>query len=218
MTTMTVREPTRGEEIANSVSHGALFLGSLVALPLLVGVAAWRHDVWQLVAGAIFGATLALLYGTSALYHALPEGAAKRVLRVLDHAAIYLLIAGTYTPFALGALRGPWGWSLLSTVWGLAMLGILAKTTVGFRYPRLSTTIYLAMGWRVVVAIRPLFVHVSPAGIAWLAAGGVAYTAGVAFYVYDLRVRYGHFIWHLFVAAGSICHFVAVLNYAGGVE
>jgi hemolysin III len=212
-----VRPLSLGEEIANSVSHGAVFFAALVALPLLVGTAAWRHDIWQLVGGAIFGVTLALLYGTSMLYHALPAGSAKNVFRVLDHSAIYLLIAGTYTPFALGALRGPWGWSLFGAAWGLAVLGILAKTTVGFRFPRLSTMIYLVMGWMVVVAIRPLVTHVSMAGIAWLFAGGLAYTAGVAFYVYDHRLRYGHFIWHLFVAAGSICHFVAVLNYAGGL-
>jgi hemolysin III len=151
--------------------------------------------------------------------HALPRVAArspKRVFRVLDHSAIYLLIAGTYTPFALGALRGPWGWSLFGTVWGLAILGIVAKSTVGFRFRRLSTFIYVTMGWMVIVAIRPLTMHVDRAGLAWLLAGGVAYTCGVYFYVRDDRVRYAHVVWHLFVAAGSACHFVAVLRYAAG--
>lgn len=211
---MAERTLTIGEEIANSVSHGTIFLASLGALPVLVASAAWRHDAWQMVADAIFGITLALLYGTSTLYHALPIGSAKRVFRVLDHSAIYLLIAGTYTPFALGALRGPWGWSLLGTVWGLAILGIVAKSTLGFRFPRLSTFIYLAMGWMVIVAIRPLVMHVDRAGLAWLFGGGVAYTTGVVFYVYDERVRYGHLVWHLFVAAGSVCHFIAVMGYA----
>ncbi len=213
---MTDRTPTLGEEIANSVSHGTFFLASLGALPVLVATAAWRHDVWQVVAGAIFGVTLALLFGASTLYHALPRGSAKQVFRVLDHSAIYLAIAGTYTPFALGALRGPWGWSLLGTVWGLAVLGIVAKSTLGFRFPRLSTVIYVVMGWMIVVAIRPLVMHVDHAGLAWLLAGGLAYTGGVLFYVYDERVRYAHFVWHLCVAAGSACHFVAVLRYAAG--
>ena len=213
---MTERTQTLGEEIANSVSHGTIFLATLAAIPILVGTAAWRHDVWQVVAGAIFGATLALLYGTSTLYHALPLGKAKQVFRVLDHSAIYLLIAGTYTPFALGALRGPWGWSLFGIVWGLAILGIVAKSTLGFRFPRLSTAIYLAMGWMVIVALRPLVMHVDRAGLAWLFAGGLAYTGGVVFYVRDGRMRYAHMIWHLFVAAGSVCHFMAVLRYAGG--
>jgi len=153
---MSERTLTLGEEIANSVSHGTIFVASLGAVPVLVGTAAWRHDVWQVVAGAIYGVTLALLYGTSTLYHALPRGSAKKVFRVLDHSAIYLLIAGTYTPFALGALRGPWGWSLFGTVWGLAILGIVAKSTLGFRFERLSTFIYVTMGWMVIVAIRPL--------------------------------------------------------------
>jgi hemolysin III len=133
---------------------------------------------------------------------------------VLDHSAIYLLIAGTYTPFTLGVLRGPWGWTLLGTIWTLALLGILAKSTIGFRFPRLSTVLYAAMGWLVLIAIRPLVTHVSPAGLAWLFAGGVCYTAGIAFYATDTRLRYGHALWHLFVVAGSACHVVAVLWYA----
>ena len=212
---MSERTLTLGEEIDNSVSHGAIFIASLGALPVLVGAAAWRHDLWQVVAGAVFGVTLALLYGTSTLYHALPHGTAKRVFRVLDHSAIYLLIAGTYTPFALGVLRGPWGWSLFGTVWTLAILGVVAKSTLGFRFPRLSTVIYVTMGWMVIVAIRPLVIHVDRAGLAWLLAGGISYTGGVYFYARDQRVRYAHFVWHLFVAGGSICHFVAVLRYAG---
>jgi hemolysin III len=155
-----------------------------------------------------------LLYSASTLYHALPVGGAKRVFRVLDHSAIYLLIAGTYTPFTLGALRGPWGWALLGTIWTLAVFGILAKSTLGFRFPQLSTVLYLAMGWLVLIAIRPLVVHVSPAGLVWLFAGGVCYTAGVAFYATDTRLRYGHALWHVFVVAGSACHVAAVLWYA----
>jgi hemolysin III len=212
---MAGRTLSLGEEIANSVTHGVGLLASAAALPVLIVVAVGRHDVWQVVGGAIFGATLVLLYTASTLYHALPPASrAKRVFRVLDHAAIYLLIAGTYTPFALGALRGPWGWSLLGVVWGLAVLGIVAKATLGFRYPRLSTVVYLLMGWLVLVAVAPLAAHVAMAGIVWLAVGGLAYTAGVVFFAWE-RLRYGHMVWHLFVAAGSVCHFMAVLGYAG---
>jgi hemolysin III len=136
------------------------------------------------------------------------------VLRVLDHGAIYLLIAGTYTPFTLGVLRGPVGWTFLVTIWALAVFGILAKCVYRFRFPRLSTALYLGMGWLIVLALRPLMTHVSPAGLAWLLAGGICYTAGVAFYATDGRIRYGHAVWHGFVAAGSACHFCAVLWYA----
>lgn len=212
---MSKRSQSVGEELANSIIHGAALLGSLAAFPVLLFAAAAHGDRWQIVSGAIFGATLILLYLSSTLYHAWPPGPAKRGLRVLDHSAIYLLIAGTYTPFMLGALRGPWGWSLLIIIWSLALLGILAKCTIGFRLPRLSTVLYLAMGWLVVVAVGPLIKYVSPSGIAWLVAGGLCYTAGVAFYATDGRLRYGHAIWHLFVAAGSSCHFVAVLWHAG---
>jgi hemolysin III len=214
---MTHRVQTPGEEIANSVSHGAGLLVSVAALPLLVIAGARRHDPWQIVAGAIYASTLILLYGASTFYHAVPARSnAKQVLRVVDHAAIYLLIAGTYTPFALGALRGPWGWTLLATIWTLAAAGIALKAGVGFRYPRLSTAVYLLMGWLVVVAIHPLAVRVGPAGLAWLFAGGLSYTLGVLFYTRP-RMRYAHLVWHLFVLGGSACHLVAVAMYANGI-
>ena len=210
-----VRRPQfLGEEIANSIIHGAGLIASVVAIPILVLAAIAQRDPWQVIGGAIFGATLVLLYFTSTLYHALPDCEAKRVMRVLDHSAIYLLIAGTYTPFMLGVLRGPWGWSLLGTIWALALFGVLGKWIFRFRFPKLSTVLYIAMGWLILVAIRPLITHVSPAGLAWLVAGGVCYTAGVAFYATDTRLRYGHALWHLFVIAGSTCHFVAVLRHA----
>jgi hemolysin III len=211
---MSRRPQSLGEEIANSLTHGAGLVASIAALPLLVLAATGRRDPWQLAGGAIFGGTLILLYLASTVYHALPDGRAKRALRVVDHSAIYLLIAGSYTPFTLGALRGPWGWSLLVSIWSLAILGITAKLTVGFRFPRLSTVFYVGMGWLALVAIQPLVTHLSPAGLGWLVAGGVCYTVGVPFYATDSRLRYGHAVWHLFVVAGSVCHFFAVLWHA----
>jgi hemolysin III len=210
---MRERRLTLGEEIANSVTHGVALAASIAALPILVVAAAARHDPSQILGGSIFAATLILLYTASTLYHALPHSRAKRVFRVLDHSAIYLLIAGTYTPFALGALRGTWGWALFGAVWTLAVLGITAKATLGFRFPRLSAGVYLAMGWLAVVAVRPLSAALGPAGMAWLIAGGLCYTAGVLFFAWE-RLRYGHMVWHVFVTAGSVCHFFAVLWYA----
>jgi hemolysin III len=212
---MTDRPQTLGEEIANAVSHGTGLLVSLAAIPLLVVAAARRHDDLQIVGVVVYGVTLALLYGASTLYHAMPASSrAKGIFRLLDHGAIYLLIAGTYTPFALGALRGPWGWSLLVAIWTLAAAGVVLKIGVGFRYERLSTAVYLLMGWLVLVALRPLAAAVGTAGLAWLLAGGISYTAGVLFYARP-RLRYGHFVWHLFVLGGSACHLVAVAGYAG---
>ncbi len=208
------RPQSLGEEIANSVTHGVALVASIAALPILVLQASRAGDGWQLAGAAIFGATLVLLYSASTLYHAIPFSRAKGVLRVVDHGAIYLLIAGTYTPFTLGALRGPVGWALFTTIWALALFGIVAKITLRFRYPRLSTALYLGMGWLIVVALRPLMTHVSPAGLAWLLAGGMCYTLGVAFYTTDWRLRYGHAVWHGFVTAGSVCHFCAVLWYS----
>lgn len=206
-----------GEDIANSVTHGLGFVASIFALPVLVIAAASRGDPWQLTGASIYGVSLVLLYGASTVYHSFPRSKATTLLRTLDHSAIYLLIAGTYTPFALGPLRGPWGWSLLVAVWSIAIVGIVLKTTRGFGPNWLSTSMYLVMGWLAILAIRPMITHIGPAGMAWLAGGGLCYTAGVFFYIRDKRVRYGHAIWHVFVLAGSACHFVAVLRYGGGV-
>lgn len=209
------RKQSFGEELANSITHGAALLASIVVFPVLVIVAANQDDAWQVVGSTIFGASMIMLYLASTLYHALPQPRVKQALRVLDHASIYLLIAGTYTPFTLGVLRGPWGWALFGTIWALALIGVAAKCTVGFRYPRLSTLLYVSMGWLALVAIHPLAVQLSSAGLLWLLGGGVCYTGGVYFFVTDARVRYGHAIWHVFVVAGTTCHFFAVLGHAG---
>ncbi|MEE8477291.1 MAG: hemolysin III family protein [Gemmatimonadales bacterium] len=201
-----------GEEIANSLSHGVGFMAILAVTPLLV-LGAIPHGAASIVGVSIFATTMAVLYLASTLYHAFPNSRAKRVLRVIDHGAIFLLIAGTYTPFTLGILRGAWGWALFGTVWGLALAGILFKVIGGLRYPIPSTVIYVAMGWLVVVAIQPLWLRLPPAGLMWLVAGGVAYTGGVAFYALK-RVRYSHFLWHLCVLTGTTCHFFAVIGYA----
>jgi len=206
------RPQSLGEEIANSISHGTGFLAALIALPVLV-LGAVRHGAAAIVAAVVFGATMALLYLTSTLYHALAPNRAKRVFHILDHGAIFLLIAGTYTPFTLGVLRGPWGWTLFGVIWALAVTGIVLKSVGGVRHPGLSTGLYLAMAWLILAAARPLW-HAMPGwGLFWLAAGGVAYTAGVGFYA-ARGMRYAHFVWHLFVLAGSACHFIAVLRYS----
>lgn len=211
---MTERQQSLGEEIANSVSHGAGLVGAIIGTPFLI-IGAVRHGDAAFVVGAsIFCATMILLYGTSMLYHAMPHGRMKRVFRVVDHSAIYLLIAGTYTPFTLGALRGGWGWSLFGAIWTLAVIGVCLKAMGRARHPALSTGLYLLMGWLVLVAIKPLIDSVEAAGIAWLVAGGLAYTVGVLFFATDSRLRYGHMIWHGFVVAGTACHYFAVLWYA----
>jgi hemolysin III len=207
------RVPSVGEEIANCVSHGVGLLAALVATPVLVIAAARRGDAVAVVGASVFAGTVVLLYLASTLYHALPPNKAKRVFRVIDHSAIFLLIAGTYTPFTLGVLRGAWGWTLFGIVWGLAVLGVTLKAVGGIRYPRLSTALYVGMGWIALVAIRPLWLHVPLAGWLWLIAGGLAYTGGIAFYAAE-RVRYGHFVWHVFVLTGTTCHFFAVLWHA----
>ena len=203
----------RGEELANTVSHGVGFVGALAAIPILVVTAARNSGTGAVVGGAIFGTTIALLYLASALYHAFPPGPGKALLQKLDHAAIYLLIAGTYTPFTLGALGGVWGWSLFGVVWGIALVGVLAKFVAGPRYPRLSSALYLAMGWMVLIAGRPLVQNVPTWGIVLMVLGGLAYTLGVVFYLAQ-NLRYSHFIWHLFVLTGTTLHFFAVLYYS----
>ncbi len=208
------RAQTRAEELANSVLHGTGLVLSIAAIPILVLGTVGKNQPAHLVGSIVFGVTMVLLYTTSTIYHALRDGRAKRVFRVLDHTAIYLLIAGTYTPFALGALRGPWGWTLLGVIWCLAVAGIVSKFTIGFRYPRLSTWFYVGMGWIGVVVLQPMIALVPLAGLLWLLAGGLCYTGGVYFYVRDQRVRYGHALWHVCVMAGTACHFVSVLLYS----
>ena len=208
------REQSRGEEIANSVSHGIGLVAALVATPLLVLQAVRRGDTGFIVGASVFAATMVLLYLASTLYHALPIGKAKRVFRVIEHSAIFLLIAGTYTPFTLGVLRGAWGWTLLGLVWGLAVAGVALKTLNRMSHPIISTSLYLLMGWLILIAVNPLYARVPASGLLWLVAGGVAYTAGVAFFAADSRLRYSHFIWHLFVMAGTACHYFAVFWYA----
>ena len=207
------RSQSLGEEIANSISHGVGAVAALVGVPLLVLATARHGSPANIVGASVFAATVVLLYLASTLYHALTHHKAKAVFRVFDHGAIFLLIAGTYTPFSLGVLHGAWGWTLLAVVWSLAIVGIVLKVVGGAEHPWVSTGLYLGMGWLCVVAVRPIWLHVPPTGLAWLAAGGLAYTAGVAFFAAE-RMRYSHFVWHLFVLAGTACHFCAVLWYA----
>ena len=209
---MSLRPQSTGEQIANSVSHGIGFIAVLAGTPFLV-LAAIPHGAASIVGVSVFAATLAVLYLTSTLYHALPGQRVKRVFRILDHGAIFLLIAGTYTPFTLGVLRGGWGWTLFGIVWFLAVAGVVFTVVVPFRYPIISTAIYVAMGWLVVIAIRPLWQRMPLEGLLLLLAGGLAYTGGVAFYA-ARNLRYGHLVWHLFVLAGSVFHYLAVLYYA----
>lgn len=207
-----------GEAIANSVTHGLGLLASLVALPILIVAAVRRGDSYAIAGAIVFGASLVILYGASTIYHSFAHSRARSVLRLIDHSAIYLLIAGSYTPFALGPLRGRFGNLLLISVWSMAITGVILKSRRGFGRPWLSTALYIGMGWISVLAIRPLITHVGAAGVWWLLAGGLCYTGGVVFYATDKRLRYGHAVWHLFVLAGSTCHFFAVLWHSAGVR
>lgn len=200
-----------GEEIANSITHGVGGLLAIGGLAVLTTFAALRGNAWHVVACSIFGATMVVLYTISTLYHGIQHRRAKAVLRVLDHSAIFLLIAGTYTPFTLVNLRGPWGWSLFGTIWGLAALGIVFQIGL-LRRPIVSVALYVAMGWTVLIALRPLLGAVAPGGLALLVGGGLAYTVGIVFYAWR-RLPYGHAVWHLLVLAGSVLHFFAVLFY-----
>ena len=199
------------EEVAHWLTHAVGIAASLVAIPWLVVEAAGSGDPWRLVSGALFAMSALMLFSTSVAYHAVSKPRLKSRLRTLDHSAIYLLIAGSYTPFALGVLRGPWGWSLFGVVWGLALAGILAKTVLGVRFRLASTLLYLGIGWVGVVAAQPLMQALTGHQIAWIAAGGLVYTAGVPFYLWKSR-PYAHAVWHLFVLGGAACHFVAVLS------
>ena len=214
MTAGRERTQSWGEEVANSLSHGIGFLLAVASLPILVQFSAQRGGTPSVVGASLFCATMILLYGVSTLYHALPAGRAKRWFNRLDHAAIYLFIAGSYMPYLLGVLRGPWGWTLFGVVWGAAALGVVAKLFNRLRRPLWSTGLYLAMGWVAVIAAVPLFERLAAPELTWLVAGGLAYTLGAVVFHFDSKLRYGHFVWHLFVLAGTACHFVAALLQA----
>ncbi|MEO6871847.1 MAG: hemolysin III family protein [Chthoniobacterales bacterium] len=207
-------DQSSGEELANSISHGFGLVAAVVGAPILL-VAAWRSGDRFFFAGTtVFAAAMLLVYLGSTLYHACPRGALKSALQVIDHSAIFLLIAGTYTPFTLGPLRGPWGWTILGFIWSLALFGVILKSVGGAQRRRgFSLALYLAMGWLILVATRPFVAHVPAAALLWLLAGGLAYTGGIYFFV-NKRRRYTHFVWHLFVLLGTACHFFAVLTCA----
>ncbi len=199
-----------GEEVANSITHGVGIALSIGGLAVLAAFAARFGDVWHIVSCSIFGATLILMYTASTLYHSIPLSDVKTVLRVIDHSAIFFLIAGTYTPFTLVNLRGPWGWSLFGIVWGIALLGVAFQVTLLRRWKIASVGLYIAMGWVIVVAIKPLLASIAPMGFKLLLAGGLCYTLGIVFYAWR-RLPYHHAIWHLFVLAGSVLHYFAIL-------
>jgi hemolysin III len=207
-----VPRDTLREEIASSVIHGVGVVLAIAGLAILSVVSSLRGDAWHVVGCAVFGTTLVLLYTASTLYHGISRPRAKQVLRVLDHSAIYLLIAGTYTPFCLVSLRGPWGWSLLGVVWGLAAAGIGTRAALAKRLPVMSVVVYVLMGWAVIVATRPLLQSLPGEGFALLLAGGVFYTGGIVFYGWR-AMPYHHAVWHAFVLLGSVLHFLAVLLY-----
>jgi hemolysin III len=202
---------TPGEELAHALTHGIGAALSVAGLAVLVTLTSQRGDAWQVTATAIFGATLVLLYTASTLYHSFRNERRKRLLRKFDHAAIFLLIAGTYTPFLLVNLRGPWGWSLFGVIWAIAMVGVAMKFWFAGRFRVASTLLYIGMGWLLLIAGRPLLITV-PTGSLWLLlAGGLTYTVGTVFYLWK-RLPYHHAVWHLFVLGGSVCHFFAVLE------
>jgi hemolysin III len=204
---------TVADEWANALTHGVGLMASLVGLPFLILTWQARGDALSVIGASVFGASLIAVYATSTFYHAVPHPRAKRILQLLDHIAIYLLIAGTYTPFTLGVLRGTWGWTLFGIVWTLAALGILFKLLFRTRFKRASTILYLAMGWVAIIAVKPMVTALPTAGFVLLLSGGLLYSAGTYFYMRDHR-RFHHATWHCFVLGGSACHFVAVLQYA----
>ncbi len=201
-----------GEEIAHTVTHGVGILLSIAGLAVLVAFSALYGDAWHIVSTSIYGATLILLYTASTLYHGLPDAKAKQVMQRLDHAAIFLLIAGTYTPFTLVNLRGGWGWTLFGLVWAIAIAGMVLELASETRYKRLSIGLYLGLGWLVLIAIKPMLTSVAMGGLILLLAGGLCYSLGVIFYVRK-QLAYHHAVWHLFVLAGSMLHFFSVLFY-----
>jgi hemolysin III len=207
-----ISRQSRREELVNSLIHGLGLVFALAALVVLVVRASLQGDAWHVVSFSVYGASLVLLYGISTLYHATLRVSAKRVLQRIDHGSVFLLIAGTYTPVTLVTLHGGWGWSLFGVVWGLAGVGVVLKAMLGDRFEITSTLIYLAMGWLGLVAIGPLLAQLPPGGIFWLVVGGVAYSVGTLFYLWE-RLPFHHAVWHVFVLTGSVCHFILMLRF-----
>ncbi|MGV2291017.1 hemolysin III family protein [Trinickia sp. YCB016] len=197
----------------NSISHLVGAVLAVAGLATLVTMGALDGDAYKVVSFSVYGSMLFVLYTISTLYHSIRHPRVKAILQKCDHSAIYLLIAGSYTPFTLVTLRGPWGWSLFGVSWGLAAVGIVQELTLGRRTRSVSMVLYVLMGWLALVAVRPLIAALPPAGLAWLVAGGIIYSAGIYFFINDERIRHGHGIWHLFVLAGSLCQFVSVAAY-----
>ena len=209
-----LREQSRGEELANSISHAVALTAMLVGTPFLIINAAEQGSAAEVVGVSIFSATAILLYLSSTLYHALAARKAKRVFKIIEHSAIFLLIAGTYTPLTLGILKGAWGWTIFGLVWGLAAVGVALKLFESKPHPVISLSLYISMGWLIVIAMNPLLEKLPAEGMLWLVCGGLSYTLGVVFFVTDEKLRYGHLIWHLFVVGGTVCHYFLVLWYA----
>ncbi len=200
------------EEVANSVTHGVGLALSVIGLAVLIAFTSLYGSVLHIVSCSVYGATLVMLYAASTLYHSFRSPRLKHIFKIIDHCSIYLLIAGTYTPFTLVMLRGTWGWGLFAVVWMLCFVGIIFKLFFVNRFMILSTIIYVMMGWLVIVAIKPMLAMIPPGCILWLVAGGLFYTVGVLFFAWH-KLPYNHAIWHLFVVAGSVCHFFAVVFY-----
>ncbi len=202
----------KGEKF-NSITHLIGVISAIIGVSLLIVMAVEKSDVWKIVGFSIYGATLILLYSISTIYHSAPLGKFKNIFRQLDYISIYLLIAGSYTPFALITLRGAWGWTLFGIIWFLAVIGIMQEILIGKKTRRYSLILYVVMGWLIVIAIKPLIASLSPAGMWWLSAGGFAYTFGVIFFLLDEKYKHFHGIWHIFVMAGSFCQFICLYNY-----
>lgn len=200
------------EEVASSISHGIGAALGIAALVILVVFAAIKGDPWRVVSFSIYGTSLVILYLASTFYHAFRNPAIKQVFKIFDHASIYILIAGTYTPFTLVTIRGPWGWTLFGIIWGLAIFGVIFKAIFINKFKLISTILYVTMGWFIVIAMRQVAISLEIMGLFWLLIGGLAYTGGIYFYLND-KINYNHAIWHLFVLAGSICHFFSILFY-----
>ncbi len=202
----------KGEKF-NSFTHLTGVIAAIVGVSLLIGIAVEKADVWKIVGFSIYGASLILLYSVSTIYHSIKHNKAKSIFRLLDYISIYLLIAGSYTPFALVTLRGPWGWTLFGIIWALAIIGIFQEVLIGKKTRRYSLILYVVMGWLIVIAIKPLIASLSPDGMWWLSAGGFSYTFGVIFFLMDEKFKHFHGIWHIFVMAGSFCQFICLYNY-----